>query len=276
MVRLQIEAAITRSTIYSVIELFCIICVAFLIYKTSKRFAEKRAKKNAPVGIGAPISIMLQYEIAILVGLVLTNVSSAIQLYIRLGIAGDPGFSDPAAQAACEYTSIFFQPALATFTWYVACFSNEVLLFKGRRLLLANTCALVAFVLAFVVGLATGLAWTNDYPVGGKREPSVWLMGANGIYLVLVVIPSVIASVRAARKATGRVNKYGMWLIMLFFVLVLMIIVWQALFTLTGDYTFSFASWLFVPAGILSAYLGLIMPPFLRRKLGEPVDLKKG
>ncbi len=271
MVQFQIEAAIMRSATYSIIQLFCIVCLVFLIYKTWKRFVEKRKQKNAPMGIGAPISILLQYEIAMLAGLVLTNVSSDILLYIRINIAENPGFSDPAAQSICEYTNLLFQLSLAVFIWYIAWFSNELLLFKGKRFMLINTFALVAITLAFVIGLLTGLAWSSDStPLGGKREPAIWLMALNGVYIIGIVVPATIASIRAARKATGRVDKYGMWFIMLFYVLVFMVILWQALFAFTLEYAFSYASWLSMPAGIFSAYLGLMMPPFLRTKLGEP------
>nr|MDO8088097.1 hypothetical protein [Candidatus Sigynarchaeum springense]MDO8116513.1 hypothetical protein [Candidatus Sigynarchaeota archaeon] len=277
MVLIQIEAAIARSATYTVIHIFCIICLIFLLYKTLKRFAEKRTQKNAPLGIGAPISIMLQYEIVILAGLVLTNVSSDLLFYIRVNIVANPGFSDPVAQVACEYLNIIFQLILALFIWYIAWFSNKLLLFKGKRFRMINMLLLLFFISAFVIGLVTGLAWSGGVvPLGGKREPALWLMSLNGIYLVIIVVPSIIASLRAARKATGKVNKYGMWFIMLFFTLVLLLISFQALFALTSEYVYSYTSWILFPAGIFFAYLGLIMPPFLRTRLGEPPGQKKG
>ncbi|MEX2718384.1 MAG: hypothetical protein Q6353_010565 [Candidatus Sigynarchaeum springense] len=277
MVLIQIETAVARSAGYTVIHVFCIVCLVFLIYKTWRRFVEKRAQKNAPVGIGAPISIMLQYEIVILVGLVLTNVSSDILIYIRVNIGSNPSFSDPAAQLACEYMNIFFQLALALFVWYIAWFSNEVLLFKGKKFMIINTCILMAYVLAFVIGLITGLAWSSEpTSSGSKREPSLWLMAMNGIYLIIVVVPSIVASFRSARKVSGEVNKYGMRFIMFFFTSILLIIFFQALFTLTLEYLFSYISWILFPAGILLAYLGLIMPPFLRARLEKAPEQKKG
>ncbi len=269
---LQLDDPVARSAIYSVIHLVCIIILVFLLVKTWRRLLEKRKVNSTAVGLGSPIAIMVQYEIVILIGLVFTNLSSDLLLYLRLNIAVNPAFSDPAALAACEYLNMCFQVVLAVFAWQLALFSNKVLLFKGKWFLRATTAAMLAIVAAIIIGTIIGFAWGGVDPTAGKREPGVWILALNGAYIALVAIPAMTGSLRSMRRAPGRVEKYGMLFIALFFVLILMVIVFQGLFTISKQNAFSFASWLLIPAGIYFAYLGLIMPASIRKRLEKSAE----
>jgi hypothetical protein len=264
---LQIDEPVLRSATYSIIHLACIIGLVFLLVKTWRRLAEKRRNSPTAIGLGSPIHIMMQFEVVIMVGLVFINLSSDILLYLRFNSALNPTFSDPAALLACEILNMSFQAVLAVFAWQLAVFSNKVLLFKGRWFLRACSVAMLAIVAIVVVGTIAGFAWSGYDPTTGKREPSSLIMGLNGVFIILVVIPAILGSIHAMRRAPGKLEQYGMLFITIFYVMILFVIVFEAIFALSGQYIFSFASWFLIPAGIYFAYLGLILPPSIRRRL---------
>ncbi len=260
----QVDDPVFRSASFSVLHLVCIGTLFFFIWHTYKRHAEKLTRGEVKPGPGSLPMILLQFEITILAGFVLQHLSSDILLYIRYSTSVNPMFSDPAATSVMEHLNMLFQVVMAVFIAYLAWFANRLFFFKGHGfnvLVMAVTAGIIAVIVA---GIFAGFAWAPYDEMTGKRNPATWVLLVNGAYLVATIIPALAFSTRLARKATTAVEKGGFIFITVFFALMVVVAVFQGLFTVTKDYFFSYGSWALIPASIMFAYLGLIMPPRAR------------
>ncbi|MHA1680301.1 MAG: hypothetical protein ACTSUE_04795 [Promethearchaeota archaeon] len=261
---MQIETSIGRSITFSTIHLICIAFMVFLLVKTWGRYREKRGKHEGRVSIGSPLFIMLTFEFVILIGLVFQHVSSDLLLYLRVKIKENPAFTAPVLTATMENLNMFFQVLLIAFIGLLGWFANELFFLKGHRFNHINSLAAIVMITFVTIGVFAGFAWQETSVVTGKRNPQVWVMAINGLYLFFIILPAIFVSVRIRSRSESTIDRGGFLFITLFFVAIILLVVLQAIFQLTYIYGFSYASWLVIPAGIFMGYLGLIMPPGLK------------
>ncbi|MHA1370882.1 MAG: hypothetical protein ACTSWN_03405 [Promethearchaeota archaeon] len=264
-----------RSTTFSIIHFFCIGMMVLLIIKTLQRY---NLKKKASIKTGGSsgertriIKLLLEFELIVLFGFILQNLSSDALLYTRLQQEQDPAYQNLLLLTFVEYTNFFFEFVLIFVGYFLALFSNRIFLFLGRKFDLLNTIFVLVVASILMLGLilagidpALNFVWDVYSALTGKRNPEMWIMVVCAMYIILILILTLWHSLKAYRKASNPVERGGIAFINLFFIFIILLMVFQGIFIVTKIYFFSFSSWLLIPIGILWAYFGLIMPKKLR------------
>ncbi|MHA1848543.1 MAG: hypothetical protein ACTSYS_03155 [Promethearchaeota archaeon] len=267
---------VVKSSLFSTVHLICIFIMIILIVKTSQRYNQKKKnlmrypkKKHASV-----IRTLLYFEIVVLVGFILQNISSDVLLYMRIQQEADAAYQNPDLLAFVEYTNFSFQIILVFVAYFLALFSNRVFLFRGEKFEKLNLIILTTLVSLYLtvmiialINPSINLAWSKYSPIIGKREPQVWIMAINSLYIIIILLLTLKKSFWALKSARMPVEKGGIKFINLFFSFIILLIFFQGIFILTKIYFFSYSSWFLIPVGILWAYCGLMMPKKVKKWL---------
>ncbi|MFX0101163.1 MAG: hypothetical protein ACFFCS_16430 [Candidatus Hodarchaeota archaeon] len=266
---LDIEA-INRSITYSTMHLIAIVLLLFLIWKTYQRY-KKKAKQGTSDGgekKGSLVKLLLQMEVACLISFILLHVSSDLVLVIRINLHSNPAYFNSYVSGFASYLNMLFFIIMIIFIYLFALFANQLFFFKGKWFIMINKLMVCALGALICIGMFTGFSWGAEVDSNsGKYNPATWIEASMGIYLVIIIIPAIISGLKAQKKATVEIERYGIIFINLFYLEIVILLLFQGIFSLTGLYFFSYFSWILMPFGILFAYLGLIMPEGLRRWL---------